>query len=234
MRYRWEIKTSDTWYAGTDASVFLSLSGLNASMREVQISDPEVINDWEQGEINHGLIETEDLGELQTGTLRHDQSGPAAGWSVDWVKVSTEDDGREWTATVGRFDEGGRFPLLRFSRTKDGVRDPSAPAKPTSPAAEQAVLFLASKGWRPEQIERFIQGPEKGEATPKAVAPSSSTGLVHHFVTLVKQAAKGAIQGGDDEDEKQSDDAPVQANLSASGKVLEHHFVTLKKSKTTD
>ena len=120
MRYRWEIKTTDTWYSGTDASVFLSLAGLDASMREVQISDPDAINDWERGDVNHGSIETQDLGELQTGTLRHDQSGPAAGWSVDWVKITNEEDGREWTATVGTFDSGGRFPLLRFSRTNDG------------------------------------------------------------------------------------------------------------------
>lgn len=120
MRYRWEIKTSDAWYAGTDASVFLSLAGLDASMREVQISDPDAINDWEKGDINHGTIETDDLGELQTGTLRHDQSGAGSGWSVDWVKVTNEEDAREWTATVGKFDEGGRFPMLRFSRTNDG------------------------------------------------------------------------------------------------------------------
>ena len=120
MRYRWEIKTTDTWYSGTDASVFLSLAGLDASMREVQISDPDAINDWERGDVNHGSIETQDLGELQTGTLRHDQSGPAAGWSVDWVKITNEEDGREWTSTVGTFDSGGRFPLLRFSRTNEG------------------------------------------------------------------------------------------------------------------
>jgi len=120
MRYRWTIKTGDDWYSGTDANVFLSLSGLDASMREVEISDPDSINDWEKGDINHGSIETEDLGELQTGTLRHDQSGPSSGWKVDWVKVQNEEDGREWTATVGKFDEGGRFPLLRFTRTDDG------------------------------------------------------------------------------------------------------------------
>jgi hypothetical protein len=123
MRYRWEIKTSDTWYSGTDASVFLSLSGLDASMREVQISDPDAINDWEKGDVNHGTIATEDLGDIQTGTLRHDGSGPAAGWSVDWVKVTNEEDGREWTATVGGFDTGGRFPLLRFTRTNEGQTD---------------------------------------------------------------------------------------------------------------
>jgi hypothetical protein len=120
MRYRWTIKTGDDWYSGTDANVFLSLSGLDASMREVEISDPDALNDWEKGDLNHGSIETEDLGELQTGTLRHDQSGPSSGWKVDWVKVQNEEDGREWTATVGKFDEGGRFPLLRFTRTDDG------------------------------------------------------------------------------------------------------------------
>lgn len=120
MRYRWSIKVGDAWYAGTDANVFLSLAGLDATMREVQISDPDAINDWEKGDTYHGVLETEDLGELQSGTLRHDQSGVGSGWQVDWVKVQNEEDGREWTATVGKWDEGGRFPMLKFSRTNDG------------------------------------------------------------------------------------------------------------------
>ena len=154
MRYRWEIKTSDTWYAGTDASVFLSLSGLDASMREVQISDPDAINDWEKGDINHGSIETEDLGELQTGTLRHDNSGPASGWSVDWVKVTNEEDGREWTATVGGFDTGGRFPLLRFSRSNDGQYEQAKKLKAKRAAdatAKESADKLAAKRQVAEQ-----------------------------------------------------------------------------------
>ena len=39
MRYRWKIKTSDTFNAGTDADVFLSLSGTDATMREVVIGN---------------------------------------------------------------------------------------------------------------------------------------------------------------------------------------------------
>ena len=152
MRYRWEIKTSDAWYAGTDASVFLSLNGLDASMREVQISDPDAINDWEKGDINHGSIETEDLGELQTGTLRHDQSGPSSGWSVDWVKITNEEDGREWTATVGKFDEGGRFPLLRFSRTNDGQYDLMQKQK-AKKAADQAAKDAADKAAAKKKAE---------------------------------------------------------------------------------
>lgn len=144
MRYRWEIKTSDAWYSGTDASVFLSLNGADASMREVQISDPDAQNDWEEGDINHGSIETEDLGELQSGSLRHDQSGTASGWSVDWVKVTSEEDGREWTATIGKFDEGGRFPMLRFSRTNDGQFDLIQRQK-AKKAADQAAKDAAEK-----------------------------------------------------------------------------------------
>ena len=63
MRLRWKVKTSDTMNSGTDADVFLGLAGLDAVMREVEISDPGAVNDWERGDINTGIIETEDLGE---------------------------------------------------------------------------------------------------------------------------------------------------------------------------
>lgn len=123
MRYRWSIKVGDAWYAGTDANVFLSLTGTNAAMREVQISDPDAINDWEKGDVYHGVLETDDLGDITSGNLRHDQSGVGSGWQVDWVKVQNEEDGREWTATVGAWDEGGRFPMLKFSLTNRGQYD---------------------------------------------------------------------------------------------------------------
>jgi len=123
MRYRWAVKVGDAWYAGTDANVFLALTGTNASMREVQISDADAINDWEKGDTYHGVIDTEDLGELTSGTLRHDMSGPSSGWQVDWVKLNNEEDGREWTATIGAWDEQGRFPMLKFSLTNRGQYD---------------------------------------------------------------------------------------------------------------
>ena len=223
MRYRWEIKTSDTWYAGTDASVFLSLTGLDASMREVEISDPDDVNDWEQGETNRGIIETEDLGELQTGSLRHDQSGPAAGWSVDWVKVTAEETGREWTAPIGRFDEQGRFPPLRFSRTNEGQRD--LPQKQKAPAslAEQAALFLKNVGWSPEEVGQLLRGPQKGDTSGTAPAASKSAGTTHHFVTLRKQPAAQNADPARAEDDEMESDQPER------GKALEHHFVVLKK-----
>lgn len=110
-------------YAGTDANVFLSLAGEDATMREVQLNDPDATNDWEKGDTNHGVIETEDLGDLKSGTLRTDNSGAGAGWQVDWVKLQSEEDEREWTATVGKWDDGGKFPLLKFSLTNRGRYD---------------------------------------------------------------------------------------------------------------
>lgn len=67
MRLRWKVKTSDTMNSGTDADVFLGLAGLDAVMREVEISDPGAVNDWERGDINTGIIETEDLGSCSQG-----------------------------------------------------------------------------------------------------------------------------------------------------------------------
>ena len=124
MRYTIKIRTGDVTYAGTDANVFIALAGLEGSMREVEITDPDSVNDWEKGDINSTSIETEELGELQTGTLREDRSGTGPGWFVDWVKGQHGEDGREWTAQVGAWSDhdgrNGRFPVLRFTRTDDG------------------------------------------------------------------------------------------------------------------
>ena len=93
MRYRWSIKVGDAWYAGTDANVFLSLAGDQASMREVQISDPDAINDWEKGDTYHGMLETEDLGEIQTGTLRHDHLPIRLGAILSFAALGAEGEG---------------------------------------------------------------------------------------------------------------------------------------------
>jgi hypothetical protein len=86
MRYRWEIRTGDTWYAGSDANVYLSIAGDKGSMKELELNDPDSNNDWEKGDVNHGVFETADLGMLTTGTLRHDGSGASPDWTVDYVR----------------------------------------------------------------------------------------------------------------------------------------------------
>lgn len=141
MRYTWTVKTGDVWYAGTDSNVFLSLNGSDAVMKEVQIDDPNSINDWEKGDVNSGSVETQDLGDLQTGVLRSDQSGPGSGWYVDWVKIRNEDDGREWTAQVGAWSDhdgrDGRF-RLKFTLSDPGDYDRIQKQKQDAAAAKAA------------------------------------------------------------------------------------------------
>jgi hypothetical protein len=120
MIYRWEIKTSDVRLAGTDANVFLGLRGSVGAMREMELRDPNAHNNWEQGDVNHGQIQTSDLGNLQTGTLRHDGWGGGPDWSVDYVRVTNDEDGRVWIAHVGSELKGNQVFRLVFTLEDPG------------------------------------------------------------------------------------------------------------------
>lgn len=123
MKYRWEIRTGDTWYAGTDANVYLSLAGDGASMKEMELNDPDTNNDWEKGDVNHGGFETADLGDIRTGTLRQDGSGSGSDWSVDYVKITNDEDGRVWLAGVNTELKGNQPSRLVFKLTDRGQYD---------------------------------------------------------------------------------------------------------------
>ena len=123
MRYRWEIRTGDTWYAGTDANVFISLAGDKGSMKEMEINDPDSNNDWEKGDVNHGIFETADLGNITTGTLKHDGSGASPDWTVDYVKITNDEDGRVWTSGVNTELKGNQPYRLVFRLTERGQYD---------------------------------------------------------------------------------------------------------------
>ena len=99
-RYRYEIRTGDTWYAGTDATPSLGLTGTQGSMKPMEINDPDSNNDWEKGDVNHGTFTTQELVNLQTGTLSHVGSGTGSDWTVDYVKVTNDEDGRIWSSGV--------------------------------------------------------------------------------------------------------------------------------------
>ena len=123
MRYVWYIQTGNEHFAGTDAKIYLSLNGLDAVMKEVLIDDPSSDNDWERGALNSGVIETEDLGELQTGLLRSDHGGPISNWKVEWIRIMNEEDGREWTAGIGKWSDWADTKQgfrLKFTRSADG------------------------------------------------------------------------------------------------------------------
>lgn len=126
-RYRWVIRTKESWGAGTDAGVFLGLTGDKQRMAETELDDPDSFNDWEAGDINHGLIETEELGNLVSGTLRHNGKGAGSNWAVDYVRVWNDEDGRSWLAHVDKTLSGQAAIPLKFKQEAGIGTSPSRP-----------------------------------------------------------------------------------------------------------
>ena len=79
-RYSWTIKTAAQAEDGDAGEVYLSLHGLDATTPEIKLPASE----YEPDCVESGVMDVDgELGELQTGSLRHDQSGPAAlAWSL--------------------------------------------------------------------------------------------------------------------------------------------------------
>lgn len=118
LKYRWTIHTADTLYSGTSGEVYLALHGLNASMKEVLLPNPDS-ELFDRNQTDSGMIDVaEDLGEIDSGTVRTEGNTTGKPWNVDYVKIMNVGDGREWTASnVGACDLQGRCPLLRFVKT---------------------------------------------------------------------------------------------------------------------
>ena len=112
-RYHWMIRTGDQEMDGPLGEVYLSLHGLRATTGELKIPRRA----YARATVVSGMIEVEeDLGELQTGTLRTD-AAERSPWTLDWVKVVNLADGRQWTAPGGSCAPDGTCDLLQFDRT---------------------------------------------------------------------------------------------------------------------
>ncbi|MBL8631732.1 MAG: hypothetical protein JNM40_00815 [Myxococcales bacterium] len=122
-QYECEIGTMDVVFGGTNANVFLSLVGDRGVLKETELNDPNSNDDWEKGAINRCVIQTNDLGWITAGTLRHDGSGPSPDWSVAYVKIINSEDGREWLAGVNTELKGNNPFRLVFKNTSRGQFD---------------------------------------------------------------------------------------------------------------
>ena len=74
--------------SGTDAKVFIILTGENGDSGERALDQSERFNLFESGNEDTFKIKSIDLGPLKTIKIRHDNSGLKAGWYLDHVKVS--------------------------------------------------------------------------------------------------------------------------------------------------
>ena len=165
MHYRWDCKTASTWYAGTDANIFLSLRGDKASMQEVELNDPDTVNDWEKGDTNHGAIETADLGNLQTGTLRQDGSGASPDWTPEYIRITNDEDGRVWLAPVGvelkgnqpfrlvfKLEDAGQYEQLQKQKKEAAEKARREADEAASKSEEEEAARLAEEEERKARL----------------------------------------------------------------------------------
>jgi hypothetical protein len=117
---KWEIQTSDTPGAGTDARVYLSLVGSKGEVREKYLADTESINDWERGDLNTGSFQAPELGKLVRGTLRHDGGGAGSDWTVDFVNI-VDEQGNVWVASVNDTLRRNQLARLVFRLSRSGL-----------------------------------------------------------------------------------------------------------------
>lgn len=161
MHYRWDIKTASSWYAGTDANIFLSLRGDKQSMQEVELNDPDTVNDWEKGDTNHGAIDTADLGNIQTGTLRQDGSGAGSDWTPEYVRITNDEDGRIWLAPVGVELKGNQPFRLVFKLEDAGQYEAMQRAKKEAADKAKRDADDAAAKAEEEQADRDAEDAER-------------------------------------------------------------------------
>ena len=93
--YKVILFTGNVDNAGTDAEVFITITGTETTTREYILDNPG--NDREQGSIDAYTVEAENIGNLSYVKIRHDNSGDRPGWFLDKVIIIHQGSGTEWT-----------------------------------------------------------------------------------------------------------------------------------------
>ena len=167
--YSWTIQAAEDAAGGDLRPVYLSLHGLRSATAEIALPAQA----YEPGSILSGVLDVQgDLGELQTGTLRTDESASAP-WSIGWVRVMNLRDGRQWTARGGICDADGSCPILRFVRTRGalGVRRINAgldsDANASANGSTDRVPVQPALSCTPDLVQTYeVFGTHRGRVAP--------------------------------------------------------------------
>ncbi|XP_065836583.1 lipoxygenase homology domain-containing protein 1-like [Oscarella lobularis] len=89
IRYQVEIVTGDVRHAGTDANVFVTISGEKGDTGRRPLTQ-RFRNLFERNQTDVFVIEASDLGTLTALTIEHDNKGFGSGWLLDRVIVTDE------------------------------------------------------------------------------------------------------------------------------------------------
>jgi hypothetical protein len=138
------VHTSDIRGAGTDANVFLSLTGKDAQGKPLSLAEMRLDNarnNFERGMVDEFQLRGNSIGMLSHARIRHDNSGLAAGWHLHKVAVHNKTEG--WQVELSPQDvwldasEGdGAITRTLFPLGADGA--------PTQSSTEYTVTVTTS------------------------------------------------------------------------------------------
>jgi hypothetical protein len=103
LLYKVRIRTGEESGAGTNANVFIQVTG-DLGRIERQILDKPNYNDFETGdEDDYWLYAEKSIGIPEEVYIGHDNSGSDAGWYLDWVKITDPITGKEYNFDCHRW-----------------------------------------------------------------------------------------------------------------------------------
>lgn len=79
------VRTSNVKSAGTDANVGICLYGKKGKTSEIKLDNKG--DNFEKGQIDHFKVNLEEVGTPYKLRVYHDNSGRAAGWHLEKVKI---------------------------------------------------------------------------------------------------------------------------------------------------
>ena len=74
--------------SGTDANVFITITGENGDSGERPLNQSDKFNLFESGNEDSFTLNSMNLGALKTVKIRHDNAGLKSGWFLDHIKIS--------------------------------------------------------------------------------------------------------------------------------------------------
>ena len=87
MDYTVRVVTGDKWGAGTDANVFIAMTGEFGDSGERELQDSGNVNKFEKNQEDVFTVSAVELGRLKKLKIRHDNKGGGAAWYLDRVEV---------------------------------------------------------------------------------------------------------------------------------------------------
>ncbi len=114
VTYEIIVVTGQVWFGGTDANIYLTINGEDGSTKEFLLVDDDANDDFERGCTDYIEVQTEDVGEIISIRVRHNNGGQWPDWYLDGIIITNKNTGQEWVFSTYKW----------FSRTDgDGKID---------------------------------------------------------------------------------------------------------------